>query len=101
VVPVDAAEYVRGLVRRGLTLPVLLRSYRVGHASFWERWSAALHERIENSSDLLAARDASSTFLFAYIDRISDILVSEYGTEHERLVRSAVQLRTETVRAIL
>lgn len=32
VVPIAAAEYVRGLVRRGITLPVLLRSYRVGHA---------------------------------------------------------------------
>jgi DNA-binding PucR family transcriptional regulator len=101
VVPLDAAEFVRGLVRRGLTLPVLLRTYRVGHAAFWERWSAALLERVEDSSDLVAAREASSAFLFAYIDRISDILVSEYGSERERLVRSAEQMRAETVRTIL
>jgi hypothetical protein len=101
VVPIEAAEYVRGLVRRGITLPVLLRSYRVGHAWFWERWSQALHDRIGDPEELVAAQDPSSAFMFAYIDRISDVLVSEYGTERERLVRGAAQLRAETVRAVL
>jgi DNA-binding PucR family transcriptional regulator len=39
--------------------------------------------------------------MFAYVDRISDILVEDYGTERERIVRGAAQLRGETVRAIL
>jgi DNA-binding PucR family transcriptional regulator len=39
--------------------------------------------------------------MFAYVDRISDVLVEEYGTERERIVRGAAQLRAETVRAIL
>jgi DNA-binding PucR family transcriptional regulator len=101
VVPIEAAEYVRGLVRRGITLPVLLRSYRVGHAWFWERWSRALHDRIADPDELGVAQDQSSAFLFAYIDRISDVLVEAYGTERERMVRGAAQLRAETVRAIL
>ena len=101
VVPIEAAEYVRGLVRRGITLPVLLRSYRVGHAWFWDRWSQALHDRIDDPEALVIAQDRSSAFLFAYIDRISGVLVEEYGTERERMVRGAAQLRAETVRAIL
>ena len=101
VVPIDAAEYVRGLVRRGITLPVLLRSYRLGHGWFWDRWSQALQDRIADPEELVAARDKSSAFLFAYIDRISDVLVDEYGTERERMVRGAAQMRAETVRAIL
>jgi hypothetical protein len=101
VVPIEAAEYVRGLVRRGITLPVLLRAYRVGHAWFWDRWSQALHDRIDDPDDLLGAQDMSSAFLFAYIDRMSGVLVEEYGTERERMVRGAAQLRAETVRAIL
>jgi hypothetical protein len=101
VVPIDAAEYVRGLVRRGITLPVLLRSYRVGHAWFWDRWSQALHDRIAEPDQLLGAQEASSAFLFAYIDRISGVLVEEYGTERERMMRGAAQVRAETVRAIL
>jgi DNA-binding PucR family transcriptional regulator len=101
VVPIEAAEYVRGLVRRGITLPVLLRTYRVGHAWFWDRWSQALHDRLDDPAELLNAQERSSAFLFAYIDRISDVLVDEYGTERERMVRGAAQLRAETVRAIL
>ena len=49
VVPIEVAQYVRGLVRRGVTLPVLLRSYRLGHAWFWDRWSQALHRQLRGS----------------------------------------------------
>jgi hypothetical protein len=101
VVPIEAADYVRGLVRRGITLPVLLRSYRVGHAWFWDRWSQELHDRIADPEPLLSAQEKSSAFLFAYIDRISGVLVDEYGNERDRMVRGAAQLRSETVRAIL
>ena len=80
---------------------MLLRSYRLGHAWFWDRWSQALHERIDGVDELLAAQEQSSTFMFAYVDRISDNLVEEYGTERERLARGAAQLRQETVRAVL
>jgi hypothetical protein len=101
VVPVEAAELVRGLVLRGITLATLLRTYRLGHAWFWDRWAQALKDRATDPGILVAAQDQSSAFLFAYIDRISDVLVGEYGTERDRMMRSAEQLRTETVRAIL
>ena len=38
--------------------------------------------------------------MFAYVDRISDILVEKYG-ERERMARGAAQLRGDTVRSIL
>jgi hypothetical protein len=101
VVPIEVAQYVRGLVRRGVTLPVLLRSYRLGHAWFWDRWSQALHDRIDSLEDLLAAQEQSSAFMFAYVDRISDILVEDYGSERERMARGAAQLRGDTVRSVL
>jgi hypothetical protein len=101
VVPPDAAEYVRGLVRRGITLAVLLRTYRLGHAWFWDVWSEALMERVADPSELLVAQDQSSGFLFAYIDGISGVLVDAYGTERERMMRGAAQVRAETVRTIL
>jgi hypothetical protein len=101
VVPVEATEYVRGFVSRGMTLPALLRSYRLGHSWLWDRWSRELHERIDDPAELVAASDLSSAFMFAYVDRISDVLVETYGTERERTARGAEQLRAETVRAIL
>ena len=55
VVPHEALEYLRGNVRRGIPLAALLRSYRLGHAWLWARWSRALQERIEDSGELAAA----------------------------------------------
>ena len=101
VVPHEALEFLRGIVRRGIPLSALLRSYRLGHAWLWERWSQALQERVEDSGELAAGQDQSSAFMFAYVDKVSDVLVEEFGTERERMMRSASQLRAETVRAIL
>jgi len=88
-------------VRRGITLATLLRAYRLGHAWLWDRWSQQLHERVRDGEEFVAAEQRSSAFMFAYIDLISDVLVAEYGSERERVMRSAEQLRAETVRAIL
>jgi hypothetical protein len=101
VLPPEAAGWARSLVRRGITLVALLRAYRLGHAWLWDRWSQALHDRIADPEELVAAQERSSAFMFDYIDLISGVLVAEYGTERERMMRSAEQLRTETVRTIL
>ena len=101
VLPPEAAEWARSLVRRGITLVALLRAYRLGHAWLWDRWSQALHDRIAEPEELVAALEPSSAFMFEYVDLISGVLVAEYGTERERMMRSAEQLRAETVRTIL
>jgi hypothetical protein len=100
-VPHEALSFLRGNVRRGLPLAVLLRSYRLGHAWLWEKWSAALQERVDDSGELVAGQDESSAFMFAYVDRVSGALVEEFGTERQRMLRSAEQLRVDTVRTIL
>jgi hypothetical protein len=101
VVPHEALEFLRGNVRRGIPLAALLRSYRLGHAWLWERWSQELLARVEDSGELAAGQDQTSAFMFAYVDKVSDALVEEFGTERERMLRSTVQLRAETVRALL
>lgn len=62
---------------------------------------AGVHDRIDSLEDLLATQEQSSAFMFAYVDRISDILVEDYGSERERMARGAAQLRGDTVRSIL
>ena len=99
--PPEAAAFMRANVRRGIPLPAELRAYRLGHAWLWDRWARALQERIADPEELIAAQETSSACIFAYIDRISDQLVEEYGTEREQMMRGAAQLRAETVRAIL
>jgi hypothetical protein len=101
VVPVEATAHARGMVHRGIAVPTLLRIYRIGHAWLWDSWSQALEARIEDPDVLSAAREYSSALLFAYVDRMSDVVVETYGSERERLSRGAAQLRAETVRAIL
>jgi DNA-binding PucR family transcriptional regulator len=99
--PPEAAAFMRANVRRGIPLPAELRAYRLGHAWLWDRWTRALQERIADPEELIAAQETSSACIFAYIDRVSDQLVEEYGTERDRMMRGAAQLRAETVRAIL
>jgi hypothetical protein len=99
--PPEAAAFMRANVRRGIPLPAELRAYRLGHAWLWDRWARALQERIADPDELLAAQETSSACIFAYVDRVSDELVEEYGTERERMMRGAAQLRADTVRAIL
>ena len=99
--PPEATSFLRGNVRRGIPLPAELRGYRLGHAWLWDRWMHALQERIDDPEELMAAQELSSALIFAYVDRASDVLVEAYGTERERMMRGASQLRAETVRAIL
>ena len=99
--PPEAASVMRGNVRRGIPLPSELRGYRLGHAWLWDRWMRALQERIDDPEELIAAQDVSSALIFAYVDRVSGVLVEEYGSERERMMRGATQLRAEAVRAIL
>lgn len=101
IMPLEATAFVRGAVRRGIALAVVLRSYRLGHQWLWEIWSERLHGRLDDARTLAAALEVSSAFLFEYIDRMADGLVEEYGAERDRLVRSAVAVRSETVRAVL
>jgi hypothetical protein len=55
---------------------------------------------VQDSGELAAGQDQSSTFMFSYVDKLSDVLVEEFGTERERMMRSAEQLRAETVRTL-
>lgn len=101
VVTPEAAEYVRGFVSRGIKVPVLLRTYRLGHALTWERWADALRERVSDPKELSEAIEYSSRWMFAYIDMVSAELVEDFANEQARRVRTAEQVRAATVRALL
>lgn len=100
IVTPEAREYVRGFVNRGMKVPVLLRTYRLGHAWIWELWSEELRERAAGPKELSNAIEYSSRWMFEYIDLVSAALVEDFATEQARRVRSADQLRAATVREI-
>jgi PucR C-terminal helix-turn-helix domain/GGDEF-like domain len=101
IVPAPALRYAEALVHRRIALTVLLRAYRVGHAYFWNVASRTLNEAIGPGDLRGAALEASSNFMFDYIDAISDQLVAAYHVERDRWVRSAAAIRAETVRDLL
>lgn len=100
-VPEPALDYARAIVQRDVPLAVLLRAYRIGHGYFWNVASGALTRELEEDAARATALDASSSFIFDYIDLVSDALVGAYHVERDRWVRSAAAVRAETVREIL
>lgn len=101
VLPSEAGEYARSFVRRGIKVPVLLRTYRLGHAWIWESWADALHERIADATELATAIESISRWMFAYIDLVSAELVDDFALEQARQARSVEQIHATTVRALL
>lgn len=100
IVMPEARDYVRGFVSRGLPVPVLLRTYRLGHAWIWELFSEALRERAGSPEELSEAIEYSSRWMFEYIDLVSGALVEDFADEQARRARGAEQLREATVREI-
>jgi DNA-binding PucR family transcriptional regulator len=99
--PADAVAYAHAFVERGLGLPALLRTYRVGHAALWRQWTGALEHHAPDLPTLVEALRVSAERLFTYIDAVSGRLTHIYDTARERWSRSAEAVRVETVRAIL
>jgi DNA-binding PucR family transcriptional regulator len=99
--PPAALEYARLLARRNVSLAALLRAYRLGHAMAFDRFSEALSARVGQADDLAVGVELCSSFMFTYVDRVSDEVVDEYAAERGRWVRSAAAMRAEVVRTVL
>lgn len=99
--PPAAVEYTRELVRRGISLDLLLRAYFVGHAAFLRTWIGRVDEDVADAADRALAIEEASTWTFAYVQALTRGIVDRYTGERERWVRSAVAVKAEVVRALL
>ncbi len=99
--PVAALEHARKMAARGGGIDETLRFYRLGHAFFWERWSAALVEAVPERDRLVVAMQETAAFVFDYIDSISTRVGAEHVAEGERRQRRAAIVRADVVRAVL
>lgn len=99
--PVTALEHARRMAARGIPVDITVRFYRIGHAFFWETWSAALADAISDREQLVAALRQTSEFCFSYIDRVSTLVSAEHLAELERRQRRAAIVRSEIVARIL
>lgn len=99
--PPAAVEYARELVRRGMSIDLLLRAYFVGHAAFLRTWIDRVDEEVRDPAGRALAIEEASTWTFAYVQALTRGIVDRYTGERERWVRSAVAVKAEIVRALL
>lgn len=100
--PAAAKHYARKLAQRGIPVSALLRSYRLGHASFYEM----LLEQVNADPDVDptvagAAGIALSRITTAYIDTVSELVVAAYEAELQTWSESHSASRAALVRALV
>ncbi|MBV8432385.1 MAG: hypothetical protein JO244_14560, partial [Solirubrobacterales bacterium] len=99
--PSEAVAWARDLVHRGVELPALLRSYRLGHG-LAERRLEEVAGQVEIEPEIRwRALARMSHFMFAYVDTICTALVDDYEHERARWIRGAAAARAELVTAII
>lgn len=101
VAPPGAIRYAEIMVRRGTPLASLLRAYRLGTMWFWTLWRREIIKRVDTPDLLIHAVDHSMSFVFDYVDIVSETVTEEYAVQREHWARSAAALRHETVESLL
>ncbi|MHB8694748.1 MAG: PucR family transcriptional regulator [Solirubrobacteraceae bacterium] len=99
--PPAAVQHARELVRQGVAIDTLLRTYSIGQASCLEEISRAAREALEDPQELSHALQHVARVTLAYVNAVSRVLVERYAQERDNWVRSAVAVRADTVRALL
>ena len=99
--PEAAIAFARDLVQRGLPLDRLLRSYHIGQAAFFERWSIDVRSALDDPADVAQAIQEVAGLTFAFVQALDSGLVRRWTEERERWVRSSAAVQADTVRALL
>lgn len=86
--PAAAEEYARRLAQRGVPIAALLRAYRIGSTRFQDRCLEELGRSTDDASLVSAAGLRIAGLTAAYIDRISEEVVSAYEAEKENWLRN-------------
>ena len=100
-VPAAAAEYARRLAQRDIPIAALLRAYRIGSTRFQDWCLTALGEYTDDARLVSATGLHIADILAAYIDQVSEALVSAYEAEKENWLLHLHAARAARVRALL
>ena len=99
--PAAAEEYARRLAQRGVPIAALLRAYRIGSTRYQDRCLEELGRSTGDASLISATGLRIADRTAAYIDRVSEELVSAYEGEKENWLRNLSVARAARVRALL
>jgi len=99
--PAAAGEYARRLAQRGVPVVALLRAYRIGSARFQDWCLQELSRHTDDAAVVSAAGLRIAGTTNAYIDLVSEEIVSGYEAEKENWLRNQSVARAARVRALL
>ncbi len=101
VVPPEALDFARTLVRRGIEADAVYQGYRRGQQVLWRRWTAAAHDVTSSGAELAAVLDASMELMFTYVDEVVGRVIAEMQREREQVLGGELARRAETIRLVL
>ena len=99
--PAAAEEYARRLAQRGAPIAALLRAYRIGSARFVDWCLQELGRRTHEAAIISAAGLRITAITNAYIDLVSEEIVSAYEAEKDNWLRNQSAARAARVRTML
>ena len=99
--PAAAEEYARRLAQRGVPASALLRAYRIGSARFQDWCLEELGRSTDNAPIISAAASRIADITSAYIDKVSEELLTAYEAEKEGWLRNRGVARAARVQALL
>ena len=99
--PAAAEEYARRLAQRGVPASALLRAYRIGAARFQDWCLEELGRSTDNASIVSAAALRIAEITSAYIDKVSEEVLSAYEAGKESWLRNRGVARAARVQALL
>jgi DNA-binding PucR family transcriptional regulator len=99
--PAAAEEYARRLAQRGIAASALLRAYRIGSARFQDWCLEELGRSTDNASIVSAAALRIADMTSAYIDKVSEEVLSAYEAGKEGWLRNRSVARAARVQALL
>jgi len=100
VVPAEALDLARTVVRRGISSAVIYEGYRRGQQELWRAWMATAEEVVP-PAELPAVLDRSLDLLITYADRVVARVIDEVERERSQVAAGALAQRAETIRLLL
>ncbi|WP_233608564.1 PucR family transcriptional regulator [Nocardia stercoris] len=99
--PAASVEHARRLAQHDVPVGALMRAYRLGQRVLTERIFAELRAMQLNSATRVAVIESVTPLLFAYIDRVSQEIVTVYEAEREHRLEGPGRVRALRVRELL
>jgi DNA-binding PucR family transcriptional regulator len=97
----ELIRLTRAFVHRGVHLPDLLHTVRIGHEIIWNALLDELRRHCDDAVVLADALGLAAQLQFAYVNALSTHAAEEFRVERERWARSADAVRVDVLRAIL